>query len=276
MYRYLGITFWAATLVVAGVQPAFGQSATPDPETTAAADPEPYVTVPAGTRIPLVMINSVSSRHSMPGDPIYLESVYPVVVDGRILIPTGTHVSGSVILSKRPGRIKGRGKLQVELEQMILPNGVIRDLTGRPGALDGRSPDSFDRETGEIKSQGTKGEDATDIATATATGASIGSIAGAIGGRGGRGLGVGALAGAAAGTASVLLTRGPDAMLDRGTHIEMLLEAELRFTEAEVQFDRGTGTQRPGGIGAGPDPTRNRRDGVRDVGRGPIGRRFPL
>ena len=100
----------------------------------------PGVVVPAGTRVPLVMINSISSKHSEPGDPVYLESVYPVVVDGRIMIPAGTNVSGTVIHSKRPGRVKGRGQLGIRLDQMILPNGVIRDLSGRPAALDGRSP----------------------------------------------------------------------------------------------------------------------------------------
>ena len=277
MNRTLAIAGWAMALVVFSVAPVPAEVADPAPATKEGSDHSPAVTVPAGTRVPLVMVNSISSKHSKAGDPVYLESVYPVVVDGRILIPAGTHISGSVILAKRPGRIKGRGKLQVELEQMILPNGVIRDLRGRPGALDGRSPDNFDRETGEVKSQGTKGEDATDIATATAAGASIGSIAGAIGGSGGKGLGIGTLAGAAAGTTKVLLTRGPDAMLDRGTHVEMLLEMDLRFTEAELMFDDAVRPGR-GNVGPGPDPNRNRRNrGIGGIGRpGRIGRPFPL
>ena len=231
---------------------------------------ESDVVVPAGTRVPLVMINSISSKHSKPGDPVYLESVYPVVVDGRILIPPGTHVSGRVSFAKRPGRIKGRGKLGVQLEQMILPNGVIRSLVGRPGALDGRSPDNFDRESGEISSPGQKGEDAEDIAQATVSGASIGTLVGAIGGDIGRGIGIGTATGAAAGVGKVLLTRGPDALLDRGTHVEMLLERELRFTEDEMQFQNPV-AQPVGSVGRGPDPNRNKRN----RGRGGRIGRFP-
>ena len=219
----------------------------------------PGVVVPAGTRVPLVMINSISSKHSDPGDPVYLESVYPVVVDGRIMIPAGTNVSGSVIHSKRPGRVKGRGQLGIRLDQMILPNGVIRDLSGRPGALDGRSPDNFDRETGTVKSPGTKGEDAQDIANATMTGASVGTIAGAIGGRTGTGLGIGSVAGAGAGLAKVLLTRGPDALLDRGTHVEMLLEQDLQFSEDDLQGWGSFTGSRPN-VGRGPDQRRNDRN----------------
>lgn len=255
-------------------------SAADAPAVEAAAEAEataPGAVVPAGTRVPLVMINSISSKHSEPGDPVYLESVYPVVVEGRIMIPAGTNVSGTVIHSRRPGRVKGRGQLGVRLDQMILPNGVIRDLSGRPGALDGRSPDNFDRETGTVKSPGTKGEDAQDVANATITGASVGTIAGAIGGRTGTGLGIGSVAGAGAGLAKVLLTRGPDALLDRGTHIEMLLEQDLHFSENELQgLDSATGS-RPN-IGPGPDQRRNDRNNRGRIGRGvPIGiGRLPL
>lgn len=232
----------------------------------------PVFVVPSGTRVPLVMINSISSRHSVPGDPVYLESVYPVVVDGRIMIPAGTNVSGSVIRSKRPGRVKGRGQLRIRLEQMILPNGVIRDLSGRPSALDGRSPDNFDRETGTVKSPGTKGEDAGDIATIAATGASVGTVIGALGGRTGTGLGVGSAAGAAAGVGKVLLTRGAEAMLERGTHIEMLLEQDLHFSEDEIPNVGSVSGSRTN-IGPGPDPRRNDRNN-RGIGIG-IGR-LPL
>lgn len=233
------------------------------------------VTVPAGTHVPLVMINSVSSKHSRPGDPVYLESVYPVVVEGRIVIPAGTNVSGSVLISKRSGRVKGRGILNVQLEQMILPNGVIRSLAGRPGALDGRSPDNFDRESGTVSSPGQKGEDAADIATTTASGASVGILVGAATGNVAKGAGIGAGLGAAAGIASVLLTRGADATLDRGTHIEMLVERDIRFSEDELQFRYAPAPSR-GGYGPGPDRNRNQRPargrvgGIGRVGRLPL------
>ncbi len=246
-------------------------------EDALAEDPVPDIVVPAGTHVPLVMINSISSKHSQAGDPVYLESVYPVVVDGRILIPAGSHVSGQVMSAKRPGRVNGRGKLSVRLEQMILPNGVIRSLIGRPGALDARSPDNFDRETGTVSSPGQKGEDAEEIASTTVTGASIGVLAGALGGNAAKGLGLGSAVGAAAGVTKVLLTRGPEAMLDRGTHVEMVLLEELRFDEDELHFQNPAGRPR-GGYGTGPDPDRNdrNRDGRRGIGG--IGRvgRLPL
>ena len=225
------------------------------------------VTIPAGTRVPLILINSISSKHARAGDKVYLESVYPVVVEGRILIPTGTYVSGSVTSVKRTGKIKGRGELYLRFEQVILPNGTIRSLVGRVGALDGRSPEDFDREEGKITASGGKGADAGDVAQTTAAGASIDTIAGAAGGGVTTGLGIGAAAGAAAGLARVLLSRGPEAVLERGTQLDMMLDRDLFFTEEEVTF--ADPLQRPGGsYGSGPNPSRNQRQG--GIGRYPL------
>ena len=227
------------------------------------------VMVPRGTRVPLALINSISTKHAAVGDKIYLESVYPVAVDGRILIPPGTYVSGSITSSKRPGRVKGKGELYLRFEQMIMPNGTMRDFTGRIGQLDGRSPDSLDRDEGKIQSEGNKGEDAGTVAQTTAAGASVGVIAGAAANNAGMGIGLGAAAGAAAGLLGVLLTRGPDATLERGTQLDMVLDRDLYFTDEEVSFDdpvRG----RPTDIGNGPDPNRNNNSNSGRLGRFPL------
>jgi len=226
------------------------------------------VMVPRGTRVPLTLINSISTKHAAVGDKIYLESVYPVVVDGRILIPPGTYVSGSITSSKRPGRVKGKGELYLRFEHMILPNGTMRDFTGRIGQLDGRSPGGLDREEGKINSAGGKGEDAGTVAQTTAAGASIGVIAGAAANNAGMGIGLGAAAGAAAGLASVLLTRGPDATLERGTQLDMVLDRDLFFTDAELSFDNPV-RGRPTDIGNGPDPNSNNSNSGR-LGRFPL------
>ena len=72
------------------------------------------------------------------------------------------------------------------------------------------------------------------MADATRVGSTVGVIAGAASGRPLRGLG--GAAGAAAGLAGVLLTRGPDALLHRGTQLDMVFDRDLVFTEQEVTF----------------------------------------
>jgi hypothetical protein len=224
--------------------------------------------IPIGTRVPLVLLNSVSTKHASPDDLVYLESVYPVVVNGKIVIPPGTYVSGRVTSVKRPGRVKGKGELYVRFEQIILPNGIIRDLTGSVGALDGRSPEGFDKEEGKITSEGNKGGDARTIGETAATGAGIGVIAGAAGSNAGLGLGIGSVAGAAAGLIGVLASRGPEAILEKGTQLDMVLDRGLVFKDEDLEFDNPLGAGRTRGAGNGPDPNRNHQSNS--------GRRFPL
>src|SRR5882672_7009696 len=194
-----------------------------------------YIVEP-GARIPLSLINSVSTKHSAEGDRVYLETTFPILVNGKIVIPPGSYVAGTVTQVKRPGRLKGRGELYLRFDSLTLPNGVTRDFRARVGQLDGRAAEEFDRAEGKIKSEGNKGGDARNVAEATAAGASIGVIAGGATGHYGMGAGIGAAAGAAAGLMGVLLTRGPDAVLAKGSTIEMILDRTLTFQAAELNF----------------------------------------
>src|SRR5579859_4056799 len=190
--------------------------------------------IDAGTKVPLSLINSISTKHSAEGDRIYLETVFPIMSNGRIVIPPGSYVAGTVTFVKRPGRVKGRGELFLRFDSLTLPNGVTRDFRARIGSMDGRASEEFDRTEGKISSEGNKGGDARNVGEATAAGASVGVIAGAATGHYGMGAGIGAAAGAAAGIMGVLLTRGPDAVLAKGSTIEMIVDRPLHFQDTEL------------------------------------------
>jgi Type IV secretory pathway, VirB10 components len=213
----------------------------------------PDFVVAAGTRIPLSLINSVSTKSAAEGDRIYLETVFPILVNGKIVIPAGSYVAGTVTEVKRPGRVKGRGELYVRFDSLTLPNGVTRDFRARMGALDGRASEELDKAEGRVKSEGNKGGDARTVGETTAGGASIGAIAGSVAGRPGLGVGVGAAAGAAAGLAGVLLSRGPEAVLAKGTTLEMVLDRQLSFSDTEIE--PWAPARRSIGEGSGPMPS---------------------
>jgi type IV secretion system protein VirB10 len=189
-----------------------------------------------GTRVPLSLINSISTRHSAEGDRVYLETVFPLLANGRIVVPVGSYVAGTVTQLKKPGRVKGRGELYVRFDTLTLPNGVTRDFHGRIGSMDGNAKDELDRAEGKVRSEGNKAGDARTVGEAGAAGASIGTIAGAASGHYGMGAGIGAAAGAAAGMVGVLVSRGPDAVLARGSTLEMVLDRQISFTESELNF----------------------------------------
>src|SRR5262249_31499080 len=188
--------------------------------------PAPAVqfTVEQGTKMPLSLINSISTKHSAEGDRVYLETVFPVLMNGKIVVPVGSYVAGTVTQLKKPGRVKGRGELYVRFDSLTLPNGGTRDFHGRIGSMDGNAKDELDRAEGKVKSEGNKAGDTKTVGEAAAAGASIGTLAGGTAGHYGMGTGIGATAGAAAGMIDVLTSRGPDAVLARGSTLEIMLD----------------------------------------------------
>jgi hypothetical protein len=210
------------------------------------------IMVPAGTHIPLVLHNAISTRSARPGDPVYFETLFPVMIDGKVVIPAGSYVSGEVTESKRPGRVKGRGELMIKLTTMILPNAYMVNLNAVPGGVGTGGNETTDSE-GKIIGDSEKGHDIGTIAKTTAAGAGVGGLAS----RTGAGVGIGAAAGAAVGLAAVLLTRGPDAKMPRGSTVEAVIDRSLYLDADKVQF---TGPGQASSL-AGPanrEPVRNK------------------
>ncbi len=199
-----------------------GQALVPRTGSPAPGQPLPDYVVTAGTRILLRLTNSVDTKRSVPGDRVYLETAAPIFLNGRLVIPQGSFVIGSITEAQRAGRVKGKAALNLRFETLTLPNGVARDLLSRADTTDGRGVDS----EGRIQGDGSKGKDARTVATTTAAGAGIGAIAGAPG--------IGAAAGAVAGLAGILGTRGPDLVVRQGTSMEMVLDRDLTFSSLEL------------------------------------------
>ena len=193
------------------------------PIPTSAPGVEAY-TLAAGTRIAVTLKHAISTKSARENDPVYAETSFPVVSNGRVVIPAGTYVQGAIQRSQRPGRIKGRGELIIHFNTLIFPSGYTLLL---PGAIDNvpgaEKTEMKDKQEGGIESQGTKGKDAGTIATGAGTGAVLGAVVT----RSATGAGVGGLLGAGAGLASVLLTRGPDVRIESGTLVEMVLERSI-------------------------------------------------
>jgi type IV secretion system protein VirB10 len=234
-----------ALLLVA--TPALAQEPAPEkPAQPAAATPPEKVeperlVLPVGTRLALILANTVNTKNSAVGDPVYFETIYPVVLANRVVIPVGSFVRGSVTQVKRPGRVKGRGELHVRFDELTLPNGYTTNLSASLASAGAREGEEVDRKEGTIKGDSTKGEDIGTVATTTTAGAGIGAIAG-----GGKGTAIGAAAGAAAGLAAVLLTRGKELELPRGTTLDVVLDRSLELDPALATFEwTGQATSMP-------------------------------
>jgi hypothetical protein len=188
------------------------------------------IIVPSGTRIGVILENGISTATAKPGDSVYFRTSFPITINNKVVVPVGSYLRGEISETKRPGRIKGKGELRMRLNTLIFPNGYTVDLNAEPHSTDSSSETKTDSE-GKITGPGGKGKDAATIATTTAAGAGIGAIAG-----GGKGAGIGAGVGGVAGLAAVLLSRGPDAQLPRGSSMDLVIEHNLSLEADQIHY----------------------------------------
>jgi type IV secretion system protein VirB10 len=210
---------------------AASAQAAPAPEAPAEKPKLKRLLVPSGTKLPLVLHNAVSTRTNKAGDTIYLETTFPIIVEGRIAIPAGSYISGEILFAKRPGKVAGRGEMQIKMNTMILPNGYTVDFNAIPTGAGTGANDTVEEE-GRIKSDTDKGGDAGTVLKTTSAGAGIGGIAA----RSGRGAGIGAGVGAAVGLMTILLSRGPELDLPRGTTLDVELNRPLYLDSEQINF----------------------------------------
>jgi type IV secretion system protein VirB10 len=189
------------------------------------------VEVPIGTSLPLVLHNGISTHSAKVGDPVYFETLFPIMIAGRVAIPAGSYVSGEVTETKRAGRVKGRAELMIKLNTLILTNGYMVNLNAVPRSAGTGGGEKVDNE-GKVVGDSNKAGDVGTVAKTTAAGAGIGGLAT----RGATGVGIGAGVGAAAGLMAVLLTRGPDAELPRGTTVDVTLNRAILLDAEKDQF----------------------------------------
>jgi hypothetical protein len=221
----LSLAFYLQTAIAQENQPGTG---------TNDSSASKRIVVPRETTIPLALKNSVSTRTASVGQSIYCETIYPITVGNRIVIPAGSYVKGSVTQVVRPGHVKGRAQLGLRFDSITLANGTTRPLRATLSGFAGNGNEGFHKQESKIEGESSKGSDAGKVAQTTVTGAEIGTIAGAAGHSVGKGLGIGSAAGAAGGLIWALASRGKDLVLPSGTNLELQLSAPLTFDESEI------------------------------------------
>jgi len=229
MHRLNRLTIAAVLMVTTAG--AWGPISVAQDKARAAMTVDPEIIVPPGTILSIYLTTYLNTRSTQVGDHFYADIAYPVWLQQRLIIPKGSTVRGTVTEVVRPGKVKGKGRLAVRVEDILLPNGVRRDLNASFRGIHGPGTEKIDRQTETVEAAPDKGRDAGQVIGLTATGAGIGAIAGE-----GSGAGIGAGAGAAVGLATVLLSRGQDLVLEPGTEFELELKQPLKFVNGELDF----------------------------------------
>jgi len=177
--------------------------------------------IPQGSHALLRLENSVSTRTAREGDYVYMRTASPIAANGQIVVPEGSYVQGVVTHSLRSGRVKGKAELSIRIDTLTLPSGKVIKLSPHLNSVDSEGTgQKVDSKENEIKQGSSHGADAARVAELGGTGAAIGGLAT----RTWSGAGIGAGAGGAVGLATVLLTRGKEVDLHRGSTMDVVFD----------------------------------------------------
>jgi type IV secretion system protein VirB10 len=208
----------------------------PGPQEKPQAPASTEIAVRAGTHIPLTLVNPLNTKQSHEGDGVYLETAFPIFIDGRLVIPRGSYVQGTITEAKQAGRVKGKAEMYIRFDTLTLPNGVARDFRSHLDSADAGAQGQVDRSEGTITGESRTGSGAGTVVRDTGMGASVGSLGGMAAGHMGMGVGLGAAAGGIAGLASAIGKGGKGVVLPRGTTMEMVLDRDLVYKPEELRF----------------------------------------
>lgn len=165
--------------------PAAAPAAAPVAEQAPPPPPPEPIVIPAGRTVTVRMGDGLSSKTAQDGQPFTGTLANGIAVNGKVIVPAGSGVTGVVSEAKSAGRFKGEAILAIRLTSV--------NIKGVPHKV---STDEY------VVTQKGKGKrSAVMIGGGAGGGALIGGIAG-----GGKGALIGGLVGAGAGTAGAAFT----------------------------------------------------------------------
>lgn len=173
--------------------------------------PPPPIVIPAGTNVVFRVSSTLSSKTSQDGQVFTGTLANGIASHGKVVIPAGSSVTGTVSEAKSAGKFKGEGILAIRLTSVNV-RGVPRNIT----------TDEY------VVTQKGKGKrSAVVIGGGTGAGALIGGLAG-----GGKGALIGGLVGAGAGTAGAAFTGNKELTIPAESAVTVRTTAPIQFQPA--------------------------------------------
>jgi len=167
------------------------------------AGPQSQVTVPAGTRILVRMVDSIDSTKNKAGDKFTATLETNLMAVDTLVVRKGATVYGRLTNASSAGRMKGSSQLTLELTDIVVRGTAYPILTSDY----------------EVKGKGEGSKTAKKVVGGVGLGALIGGIAG-----GGKGAAIGAAAGGALGTGASASKKGEQLSIPSETLLEFRLQ----------------------------------------------------
>ena len=192
------------------------QAAVPDqpaPELEPVVPPEPEfieLVVPADAVIGLQLESTVSSDRAKVEDAVDARVTRDVRVGGRVAIPAGSLVHGTVTEVERGGKVRERARLGIRFHTVVLASGDRLSLRTDAITREGTSPGR---------------ESAAKIGGAAVGGAILGAILG-----GGKGAAIGGAVGAGSGSAAVMAGERTVVTVPAGSTVSVRIQQPVTVT----------------------------------------------
>jgi hypothetical protein len=192
----------AAEPMTAGAAPAAAPAPPPPPQLVT-------VTVPANTIVTVRTIDSIDSKTNQSGQLFKASLDAPIVVDNRVIVPSGADAYIKLVNAKSAGKVTGRSELSLELASVVFQGNTYNVVSS------------------DVKQSGTsRGKQSAErIGGGAALGALIGAVAG-----GGKGAAIGAAVGGGAGTGVQVFTHGQQVKIPSETRLDFTLQQPLEIT----------------------------------------------
>jgi len=186
-------------------------AAAPVAEAPPPPPPPPPIVIPAGTNVVFRVSDTLSSKTSQDGQVFTGTLANGIASHGKVVIPAGSSVTGTVSEAKSAGKFKGEAILAIRLTSVNV-RGVPHNIT----------TDEY------VVTQKGKGKrTAVVIGGGTGAGALIGGLAG-----GGKGALIGGLIGAGAGTAGAAFTGNKELTIPAESAVTVRTTAPIEFRPA--------------------------------------------
>ena len=145
--------------------------------------------LPEGTELQVRLAQPLSSAKNQKGQGFEVTLDKDVVRNGKTVLAKGTRLQGLILNAEGSGRVSGRAKMSITLQQ-VQGAGKTLNLTTNTLAFE---------------AEGTGGRDVARVAGGSGIGALVGAIAG-----GGKGAAIGAAIGGGVGIGATVLTKGKE------------------------------------------------------------------
>jgi hypothetical protein len=127
LMSFLAITAWAQEGEAPKMLP---HRSGLEPTRTVPSMPSDTVTVPAETQVSIQMLSGLHTQINHADDLVTARLLQPVLVGGRIALPSGSILDGRITMIRNSGHVHRPAELGLRFDKIVLPDGQSEPMAG--------------------------------------------------------------------------------------------------------------------------------------------------